>query len=139
MRKVEMKNAAGSIVKGACYRKWNQFHPACGECMVSMHCQRETEQVKKELTAKDRAESNPLEYMLGILRNSYMEERKFGEGIRAHCFRNKKGVKAVVVWVNDSGKVKIKTAKEEVVFDKLESASQVKELFTDKGCLLDTV
>jgi len=130
MPEFETKKASGSVAKGACYGNWSQYHPACPNCMVWCDCKRVTAREKRKLAEKAKAEENPIDYMLGILRKSYTEERKFGNEASAHCFKNSDGVKTVVVWVAKSGKVKIKTKKGEVTFDSLESGKHVREILS---------
>jgi len=135
MQQFEVKSAAGTVARGACYGKWSQYHPACSDCMVWTDCQRVTERTQKEVMEKEKAELNPIEYMLGLLREKYNEERKFGDGVSAHCFRNEDGVKSIVVWVKDSGKVKMETANGALVVDKIESAKQVREIFASNDAM----
>ena len=132
MQEIEMKSAAGDVVRGACYGKWSRYHPACSDCMVWTDCQRITEKTKRVAAKKAQEEADPVAYLLGLLRKKYSEERKFGEGVCGHLFKNKNGEKVVAVFVAEDGKVKIQSAGGLKVFKKLESADMVRnDVLTD--------
>lgn len=135
MRELETKSAAGNVARGACYGKWSEYHPACSECMVWTDCKRVTCRANRESEKRRKAEGNPIEYMLSLLRGVYREERKHGDGVSAHCFKTKNGVKKAVVWVTDSGKVKVETAKGNAVFDSIESGVHVRQIFADNEAM----